>query len=277
MIKKKNVILDSQIITTLQGCDRKADFRFNHSLVPIRGKSKSLEKGSLVHEFLEAFYRSLKDGVSRSIAESNGHIAGEAFIKEMKNTPIEEAMDALEVCHKYLKHRRNDSWKVIDVECGRGEVVYEDDEIRVLYKVKYDLIVDTSQEMFPVDHKSMSRNGETLDLNNQFMGQCLLMKTRKMMINKIGFQKSLKPDEQFVRVFMNYSADRLAEFVELIGYYAKVMINNTETGYWPPRFTSCDKFFGCEYKHVCQGDRLDRNRLLKEQFVVSEPWDVEID
>jgi len=277
LIKKKNVIMDSQIITTLQGCDRKADYRFNHSLVPIKGKSRSLEKGSLVHEFMEAYYKAIKNGSNRAVAESMGHVAATKYIKEMKNTPTEEALEAVEVCHKYLKHRKNDAWTIIDVECGRGEVVYEDDEIRVLYKVKYDLIVDTNQEVISVDHKTMSRNGETLGLNNQFMGQCLLLKKNRMMVNKIGFQKSLKPEEQFVRVMIPYSKDRLAEFVELIGYYAKVLVNNHESGYWPPRFTQCDKFFGCEYKHVCEGDRSDRNRLLKEQFVVGEPWDVEID
>ena len=269
--------MDSQIITTLQGCDRKADYRFNHQLIPINGKSRSLEKGSLVHEFLEAYYKAIKNGSNKAVAESMGHVAAERYIKEMKNTPIEEAQEAIDTCHQYVKFRKNDAWAIIDVEAGKGEFVFEDDEIRVLYKVKYDLIVDTNQEVTSIDHKTMSRNGETLDLNNQFMGQCLLLKTSGMIVNKVGFQKSLKPEEKFVRVRMSYSKDRLAEFVELIGYYAKVLINNTEQDYWPPRFTACDKFFGCEYKKVCSGDRNDRNRLLKEQFIVGEPWDVEID
>ena len=277
MIRKKNVIMDSQIMSTFKGCRRKSNHRFNMQLVPIRGKSRSLEKGSLVHEFMEGYYKALKNGSNRSVAEGLGRRAAEEYIKEMKNTPVEEAMQAIDTCHQYIKFRKNDAWTIIDVECGRGEVIYEDDEVRVLYKVKYDLIVDTNQEITSVDHKSMSRNSETLDLNYQFMGQCLLLKTSRMLINKIGFQTSLKPEEKFIRVTMSYSKDRLAEFIDDVGYTAKEIINASESGYWAPNFTHCDKFFGCEYKKVCQGDRNDRERLLKESFVVGEPWDVEID
>jgi hypothetical protein len=66
--QRKNVILDSQILTSLMGCPRLTDFRFNHNLVSIGGKSNSLEVGSIVHTFLEQYYKKIRDGFKKSDA-----------------------------------------------------------------------------------------------------------------------------------------------------------------------------------------------------------------
>ena len=93
---------------------------------------------------------------------------------------------------EYFDYYKSDFWVPLEIEVVKRDVVFEDDNIRVMWKAKLDEIVDTSQAILPMDHKTMKQNRETIDLNNQFIGQCFVMKTRSMIKNKIGFQKSFK-------------------------------------------------------------------------------------
>jgi hypothetical protein len=278
LIPKKNIILDSQILTSLMACARMTDFKFNLNLQSINGKSRSLVMGSIVHTFLEVYYRHLIGGYTKTIAINQADLAAEAYANsdEARNASPEERAWALETCHQYLDFYKNDFWTPLEVEVVRGEVLYEDDEIRILYKAKYDWIVDTNQGIFPVDHKTMSQRRDTTSLNNQFTGQCILLKTRLMFVNKIGFQKSLKPEERFTRATINFSADRLIEWQTVIlPYYAKLMLMYSESEYWPPNFTHCENKFGfCIFREVCEADRGMREEILGQNFVVGEPWDI---
>src|SRR5574339_392065 len=81
LTKKQNVILDSQILTTLMSCGRLADFRFNHDLIPTTGKSNSLEVGALVHKVLEEYGRKIIERRSRANAIEYGLAAGQLYIR----------------------------------------------------------------------------------------------------------------------------------------------------------------------------------------------------
>src|SRR5215203_921880 len=224
---KKNIILDATTLTTVMSCARLADFRFNHNLQSINGKSNSLECGSITHVFQEYFNKSLIAGVKRSDAVNFGLSAAEMYIRGcpqcsffistpeqpkpkcghkpeefpgVKNTPPDSEgyrtgwKWVLETCAQWAEFYKNDHWVPLEAEVVKGEVLYEDDEIRVMWKAKLDLIVDTNQGIYSVDHKTMKQRRKTNSMNNQFMGQCLLMKTRNVFLNKIGFQTSLKPE-----------------------------------------------------------------------------------
>jgi hypothetical protein len=102
------------------------------------------------------------------------------------------------------------------------------------------------------------------------------MKVRTMFINKIGFQKSLKPNERFTRVPINFSFDRIEEWrTVILPYWAKMMLMYDETGFWPPNFTHCENKFGfCQFKEACTADRNMRETILGQYFKVGEPWDI---
>lgn len=305
---KKNVILDSQILTTLMACPRLADFRFNHNFIPIGGKSNSLECGSIVHIFLEYLYKSIIQGVKREQAVGFAFAAAEMYIRGcplctdftpsegkakpecghkanefpgVKNTPKESEGYktgwhwVLDTCQQYVDFWRNDHWVPLEVEIVKGEVLYEDDEIRIFWKAKLDLTTDTNQGIYPVDHKTMKQRRDTTSMNNQFMGQCLIMKTQKVFINKVGFQTTLKPEEKFVRPPVNYSAARLIEWQsETLPYYAKLLLMYAESGHFPPNFTHCENKYGkCAFeKEVCSGDPGMREENLKLHFMVGPEW-----
>lgn len=328
---KKNIILDATVLTALMGCPRSMEFRFNYNFLSIKGKSNSLECGSLVHKFLEVYYRCIINGMSKERATQYGLAATETYIRGcphctdfvpthgnntnrtlgvealfhegehrcteecilkpkcghrineypgLKNTPKDSAdykigwQAVLDTCDAYAQFWRNDHWVPLEVEVVKGEVLYEDEEIRVLWKAKLDLVSDTNQGIFPVDHKTMKQRRDTLSLNNQFMGQCILMRTRNIFINKIGFQATLKPEEKFIRPPISYSAARLFEFQsETLPFYAKLLLMYAETEHFPPNYGHCETKYGnCAFVGVCQSDPAMRETELKLNFMVGPEW-----
>lgn len=304
---KKNVIMDSQILTALMSCPRMADFRFNHNLMSIGGKSNSLEVGSIVHKFLEVYYRSLILKLSKGQAQGFAFSAAELYIQGCKyctdftpsieypkpecnhqpneypgvqNTPKESEgytigwHYALDTCQQYLDRWKNDSWTPVEVERVRGSILYQDDEIRVMWKAKLDTLMNTGDKTEPMDHKTMKQNRPTLSLNNQFMGQCILTDSRKVWINKIGFQKTLKPEEKFIRVSIPYSAERLMEWQsETLPYYARLLLMYSESGHFPPSYSNCETKYGnCSFVPVCELEQSQRETELKRLFVIGPEW-----
>lgn len=307
---KKNVILDSQILTSLMGCPRLADFRFNHNLISLDGKSNSLECGSIVHVFMEYFYGGIINGLKREQAVQQGFAMAETFIKGcphctdfipseefskppcghkvnefpgVKNTPRDSEREpftrtgwqwVLDTCDQYQRFYINDHWVPLEVETVHGVVLYEDDEIRILWKAKLDAMFDMNQGIHAVDHKTMKQTRNTISLNNQFIGQCLVTKTCRIFLNKVGFQITLKPEEKFLRPPVNYSLPRLIEWqTETLPYYAKLLLMYAETGHFPPNYEKCESRYGnCAFIKVCEGDPLDRERIIKELFVVGPEW-----
>lgn len=183
----------------------------------------------------------------------------------------------LDTIEQYNEFYKNDHWIPLFTETVKGKILYEDDEIRILWKAKLDLGVDTNQGIFPVDHKTMKQNRDSISLNNQFMGQCHIMGTRSAIINKIGFQKTLPANEKFTREMKSYESSQLIEWQsEILPYYAKLLLVYNETGYWPPNFSNCQTKYGlCDYyEHVCSQPMSSRESSLKLYFKVTGPWDV---
>ena len=283
--KKHNVILDATVLTSLMACERYIDLRFNKNLIPLSGSGNAIEAGLVVHKILEEYAKAIIEGVQRNNAIQAGFEAGNVLAATLPSIPQENEKDdrgklktigynwIVETMNQYFKRWQNDSWTPIAAEEVRRTMVYEDDEIRVLWVSKLDRMVDTfNQGVMPLDHKSMKQNRNAILLNNQFMGQCISAQSVRMCVDKIGFQSSLKPEDKFVRQIMNYNREQLAEQVQTIAYYAKYLVSLNEHGYYPPRYIYCDKYNGCIFRHVCESLPSDRERMLKMHFMVGDEW-----
>lgn len=305
LVPKKNIILDATTLSSLMSCARYHDIRFNHRLVSMRGKSNSLEVGSLIHKVLEVFYQHQINGFPRATSIGNAMIAGQLYITgcphcadgtndtpACKHEPAEypgvtntpEQNDryvvgwkfALQTCEQYFEFYKNDAFIPLSAEIVKGEVIYEDDEIRVLWKAKFDLIIDTNQiGIVSMDHKTFKQRRDKSTLSNQFLGHVVLLKSRNVIVNKIGLQTTLKIDERLTREVVSLSSDRILEWQgEIVPYYAYKYVQFTESGYWPPDYTHCDNMFGpCPYKPVCESDRGMREEVLQKEFQKAPVWD----
>lgn len=305
---KRSVVFDATILSSLMSCARYMDIRFNHHLVSAGGKSNSLEVGSLIHKVLEVYYKHMINGFGRSVSIGQALTAGQLYVTGcpycanvidpdakpscgheageypgLTNTP--EGNDekykvgwqfALKRCEQYFEFYKNDSFIPLAAEIVKGDIIYEDDEIRVGWKAKLDLLIDTNQiGVVSMDHKTFKQRREKTTLSNQFMGHCVLLKSRNVLVNKVGLQSSLKIEECLSREVMSFSADRLLEWQsETIPYYAYKYIQFMESGYFPPDYTHCENIYGmCPYRSVCEADRHMRAEILRAEFIKAPVWD----
>jgi hypothetical protein len=306
---KKNVIFDATLLSSLMTCARYLDIRFNNRLVPMKGKSNSLEVGSLIHKVLEVYYFHKINGFPVSTSTANALVAGELFVSgcqrcasfiasdDMTQPPCGHEPDeypgifntpeqneswvvgwrfALQTCEQYFEHYKNDSFIPLAAEEVIGDIIYEDDEIRVLWKAKLDLRIDMTQAgIISMDHKTFKQRRDKTSLSNQFLGHCVLLKSRNVLVNKIGLQTSLKIADRLTRELVSYSAARINEWQsEIVPYYAYKYIQYQESGYWPPNFSSCDNLYGaCPYKSVCESDPDMREETLRNEYQLTNVWD----
>lgn len=309
--RKPHVILDATLLSSLMSCARYYDIRFNHRMVSASGKSNSLEVGALMHKILEVYYWHKMHGFPVSTCIGNALAAGQLYITgcpycasaiEGKpecghepgeypglintpehNEPHREGVGArtgwnfiLQTAEQYFEHYKNDAFAVLGVEEVEQGDAYEDDDIKVGWKAKLDLKIDTHQiGIISQDHKTFKQRRQKSKLSNQFLGHCVLLKSRHVMKNNIGLQTSLKIEDRLTRELISYSSDHIEEWrTEILPYYAYKYLQFIESGYWPPDYTHCDNLYGsCAYKNVCESDRSMREHVLRAEFVQAPVWD----
>ncbi len=305
----KTVSFDATLLTSLQGCARLAKNRYIDNWTT-EDKSNSLEAGILVHVIMEFTNRALMNGLSRSNALDKGYEAGRTILKGcpdciafvsnttnpiscsvkehknewtgLKNIPEDSTKSEIGAKHvfktveEYFDYYRSDDFIHLGVEETRGKIIYKDDDLQILWKAKFDDIIDSPEGIMSRDYKTMKQRRDTLSLNNQFMGQCITLGARQVLIDKIGFQTSLKAHEKFQRLRLPYSIDRLLEFAhEIVPFYARMLLAYTEADHFPPNFTHCETKYGfCDYVHICELDRGLRDEAMKINFIRGKQWDV---
>lgn len=287
--------IDSQILNSIQSCARKTQYSFIENIQP-ETKAEALENGSLVHDMLEVYYSLQLDSgpnfeseIWKDIRESGITISlKEPSVLAYKNSAIKVGnlrasrmnLDADEVNNtiyhfsEYCDYFQHDSWHPLAVEEVGSKVLYETEDLKIIYNFKIDLIAEQGNIIAPFDHKTSKRRSEPSSLSNQFIGYCYGLGLNNIVINKIGFQKTLKPKERFLRYILPISNERISEWIENTVYWARVLLHSKETGHWPMNLTSCDKYSGCIFASVCESDPDSRLYNLERNFKVGEAWDV---
>lgn len=283
--------IDSSILNVIQNCAKKAEYSYIYNLQP-HEREESLEKGDLMHKMLEVYY-SLKmdEAPGRNVGtwkelidEANiyplgdpvqrGIDAGMYFASKMQ-TPSEVSEEVVDQFQAYCEHYKWDEWHPLKVESVGNTVIYEEPELfKIVYNYKMDLIAEKGRIMAPFDHKTGSKRHEPTSLSNQFIGYCYASNSDNIVVNKIGFQKSLKPAERFQRFILTVSKARIREWLNNTIYWAMQYMKYQEDNYYPMNLTSCDKYSGCIFRRICESDPDSREWKLDRDFTTVEKWDV---
>lgn len=282
-MKEKTIyVVDSQILNSIQDCSRKTNYSFGQNLEPI-AKPDYFEKGDLLHQMLAEYYIlrkfrgrwNINKKTHADIVEICTKVGRRAAVKMSLEVQVVE--EVITTFRQYCTYTANDGWdRIIATESVASKIMYEDEEMIILYQGKIDLLFElTGNHLMPVDHKSSSRRGRPHYLSNQFQGYCWLLGVNNIIINKIGFQKTLKDNERFERHTLSYPPELLEEWKENAIYWIKKYIAESESSFWPPNYTSCDKYSGCQYEEICRQTSDARKYKLIQLFQErKEKWDV---
>lgn len=282
--------VDSQILNAIQQCARKAQYSFVYNLAP-HEKDEALEKGDLMHKMLEVYYSMLLDRGANLSSDIWQELIQEAGIQAIGNPVLQAIQSGLYFASKmsipshvseevidqfkaYADYYSHDEWHPLAVEEVGSKVLHEQDDLTIIYNFKIDLVAEKGNIVAPFDHKTGSRRTEPSSLSNQFIGYCFGLGARQIIVNKIGFQKTLKPHERFQRYVLSVDEARIAEWVKNSVYWIMQYDLQQQMDYYPMNLTSCDKYSGCIFKRVCESDPDNRAWKLERDFVTVDKWDV---
>ena len=281
--KKANIILDASQIDMFCLCPQRFFYRYVlNKGTPV--KASQLDRGTLVHAGLEVYYKLLQSGENHrdSLPEAIKHIQKLSVESDSQLEPHEVGR-IIDVISENTAHWEVEDigFKIKAVEEPFLYLLFEDDEIRIYISGKIDLLVDwytrNSQfENLPIDHKSYDRTYETRRLSNQFLNYSFATNSNYLLVNKIGFQKTLSVEEKHKRVMLSYDPLIKEEWKLNIIKIARQYINCIAEDSWPMNFTSCDKFNRkCEYFEICDSSGKEAKLYkLSANYVDIEPWDV---
>lgn len=278
MSNKLNIVLDATMFTTYQSCPAKFNYRFNHNYVT-EVKAKPLDRGTLIHTGLEHYYAAIKLGKSEQDTIR-------AMTMAVNMAVVDSDLDALEInriLDVLMEHHEvwygDDSTKnIVSVETPFMYTLFEDDNIRINMIGKIDLTYhdDKLNSLVVLDHKSYERDFPVSRLNDQFTNYAIATGSDYCVVNRIGFQKSIKPAVKHKRIFLSYDDEFKEQWKRNVVRIVYNYLNDVSDNIWPMNLTSCDKFNRkCEYHDICDTTG-DENKIAKLNlhFKVTEPWDV---
>ena len=277
----RNIVLDSQVLNGIQDCMYKYNLSYVRNLTSAE-KSVPLESGDLLHTIFKVYYL-LK--IKRPDLHHNETTKVSLDFGRSYSGTLTQATDSSdEVLHhasEYFNFYEDDSLIPKHVEQSFSIVLHEDkdEDFRVVYQGVVDLVAEYIQNGVSyevgIDHKSTRRNSDPsyLALSNQFRGYFKSLNLDEFLVNKVGFQKTLKPKDRFLRHWLSFDAGVLDEWVKNTVWWAQHLSFCSDNDTYPQNFTSCDKFFGCKFREVCStrpGE--EREFILKRDFITKEEW-----
>jgi len=277
MSNKVNVVLDASMLDLFMLCE--ARFNYRHNLLrepPI--KAKPLDRGSVVHSALERYYSLLKDKVPFDTAANEMVTTARSAGNESELEPAVVSR-IITVLSENIEFWRNADarFEILIVEQPFSYELHSDDDVRIIMTGKIDLMVNSEgYTNMPVDHKSYDREYPIRRLSNQFLNYCNAVGSNFLLVNKIGFQTTLKPVEKYKRIPVSYDSLIIEEWKDNVVKWVNRYLTCAATGDWSMNFTSCDKYNrACEYLEVCESSgREAKEYKLTANFKTGTPWDV---
>lgn len=276
-MSKINVVLDASMYDMFRLCECRFNYRYNLNL-SLPGDVPQLVRGTLCHVGNEVYYEALKNGAKYDDAVHAAlmKIKAAGVIGDHDEDLVKRVVSVMEEYYDYWRFI-DQTFNIVDVERPFLYLLHEDDDVNIYMSGKIDLIVtDNRYTNLPYDHKSYNRSHDVNRLSNQFKNYCYAMKSDILIVNKIGFQKTVKPIDKFTRPPVSYDKIILESWkdnvVKTVRYYLFCVADSS----WPMNETSCEKFNRkCEYYEVCDSSgEAAKKWKLQTNYVKVEPWDV---
>jgi hypothetical protein len=267
------------------GCPAKYDYVFNRHLVSIDGVSKSISRGSIVHDALLGYWKERIKSDNAQLAVQTGiRISKEGFSKDNRFT-TDEVLDSLNTILEFMKYIQSSSWIPIEAEKYFKIKVFEDESIklRIFITGRIDLIVKTPQlPILPIDVKTESERWFHTQMSNQFKIYSIACGTNLLGVQRVGFQKTLEAKDKFKMEMLPFDQDILDEFRTVtLPHWVKQLIVAHEDGFFPMNTTNCvHGHFKCQFSDafnggICNVSRQVREQKLQRYFVVGQEWNPE--
>lgn len=270
-------MIDSQILNDYQACPCKTYYRFIRNVRPLI-KESAFDKGGLLHYMMKYHYKLIKHNQTHAGKQIPYADIMRIVIRKAEKYMITLDLD-IETCQKvlktydeYAKYYANEAWQIIAVEQPFARVIYEDESLKIIYTG----IIDLATNISVVDTKTSERRGEPTGLSNQFMGYAWAFNVNNVVINKVGFQKTLPPEEKFERYTKSYPAEILEEWKQnTIREAKKLYLDLLEVKFMEGKknFTSCDKYGGCIFSQICGTIPEARDFVIQQKYKIGEAWE----
>lgn len=279
-MSKLNLVFDMSKYDLFRLCEARYNYRHNLNIGKAGPKPQQMERGSLCHVGNELYYQALKDRIpyDRAVNMALSKIREAGVIStDLDNDTINRCIDVMEEYYDYWQVA-DQSFVINAVEQPFMFELYADDEVRIFLTGKIDLVAsDNRYENEPYDHKTYDRTYDVGRMNNQFKCYAIATQSNYLTVNKIGFQKTLKPHERYVRTRLTFDPIILEEWKQnvittILNNYVGCLAENK----WPMNETSCEKFNRrCEFYSICDASGLPaKNWKINSDYVKLEPWDV---
>lgn len=275
---KKILLFDSSELDDWMLCKRRWHL-VHHFQLQSLGSSHALDRGSLLHLVLAEYYRQKMIGIEESFAIELAIEYGRVQSLTLESFSPADAGEVYFQFREYCRYYSTiqETFYPLAIEQPFVKVIYEDDELIIALQGVIDYIGQYigSREKILMDHKGMSKREEYTSLRNQFKNYCIATELDTIWVNKIGFQKTVPVNERMSRQKITYYPDQLEEQKEVLISEGKMMLASLELEYFPPNFTSCDKWGGCQFKtDFCERRPGARLYSIGNNYVIGKKWDV---
>jgi hypothetical protein len=295
----KTLIIDSQILNAYQECPCKCYYTFEKNIRPAI-KEPAFDKGGLLHDMLESHYTSLRDHykVSPTLPREiyNDFVQKAILLGQssaaQRDLDTEDCLRVISAYEQYADYRFGESWVPLFVEEVGTKLLwqgfienYEEtnrEELQIMYAFKIDLVakVDWNAEKPSIiDHKSEERSSDPIEMDNQFLGYAWGLDLRNVIINKVGFQKSLKAEDKFRRYTLHFPESIIQEWHHnTIKWAIRIYhsLQDLEEMKVDRNIHSCKGKYGkpCGLIQICNTEPQARDWKINSAYLIGEKWDV---
>lgn len=284
---KLTVKLDSQILNSMNLCAQRYELEHVGNWRP-NFKAPALERGGTMHKMLDFYYKGRRAGKGRGEAHAklvqDSLVIGKLAMAKTNITNEDFEEDDVRVFQDYVLKWQYDGWDILAIEEPFSFILWDDDTpivlgqttypgLTIIYEGIVDLrVMDPKLGQIVVDTKTEGRKSNPYILSNQFQGYERAHHV-PVVVNKIGYQKTLPDNERFRRMVHETGPELLAEWERDTVHQVKTAIGWHNEGYFPRNRTSCDKYSGCIFQKVCKQPVINREFKLMAFYHKDKPWD----